>query len=629
MNRPRERLEISGVNLVFRLLFILLFSLSNSVALASGDIEKRYEAERNQLLSLPYDDRLGALQTSRAFDTSSALGKYFYDSVYMNAASGDSGYALSDKELVILKNSYPRIFLEHEIMRVWSSLAPLEEIEKELRVFAEKARESGWPRIRRLATSFLVSTLIERGRHYSAIMLMKKVSQMAVRQDHYQTVFDYPLVVLYWDMADAYYWSGNYHQADVYCRKFQSILPDDDYNRMQGDLCRARNQYKLGNYQVMLQASSAVLDEALKTGHLTLALSAQKFVSAGHLELGNTRLAKEFAEDSLRFASENEIAYPQDLFDLHNLLARSAIADSNLEAAQSHLSIMEKNSRFAKGSQFDRKLNEVRAGVAALKGDHQLEATLYKTMLEKEADPKATGAAWEDFATIADKLTAQEASLLKVKSQLDRAQSRNMTTVALFTSTLSIVGFIAFWRILKQKQKIESFSRLDHITSVSNRWHALHIIRRRLSTMDRRSDVSCVALIDVDHFKQINDQYGHDAGDDMLIHIAKLFKYQLRRQDVFGRYGGEEFVMLLNNTELSDAREKVEELRAILAAHRVEGMENVLPLRFSCGMVEVSANADISEVISQCDGLLYEAKNKGRNRTETAMYSPDQKSQRA
>nr|WP_246601179.1 GGDEF domain-containing protein [Alteromonas antoniana] len=203
-----------------------------------------------------------------------------------------------------------------------------------------------------------------------------------------------------------------------------------------------------------------------------------------------------------------------------------------------------------------------------------------------------------------------------------------MTTVALFTTTLSIVGFIAFWRILRQKQKIESFSRLDHLTSVSNRWHALDIIRRRLSTMDRRADVSCVALIDVDRFKQINDQFGHHAGDDMLIHIAKLFKYQIRRQDVFGRYGGEEFVMLLDNTELHDARQKVEELRTILAAHRVAGMESVLPLRFSCGLVEVSANADISDVISQCDSLLYKAKNNGRNRTEAAVYTPGQTHQR-
>ena len=613
---------------MLRLLFFLFFICGVFAAQATSDIENRYETERDRLLSLPYDDRLSALKASDVFDTTSVLGKYFYDSVYLNAARTDSGFTLSDTELATLKSSYPRIFLEHEIMRVWSSLAPFEKMQRELQAFADLARENGWPRIERLAISFLVSTLIEQGRHYSAIMLMEEVSQMAVRQDHYQTVFDYPLVVLYWDMADAYYWSGNYHQADIYCQKFQNIVPDDAYNQMQGELCKARNQYKLGNYQAMLQASSAVLDEAKKTGHLTLALSAEKFISAGHFELGNIRLAKEFADSALRFANENELAYPEDLFDIHYLLARAAAANDDLDAAVSHLSVMENNSRYATGSQFDRKLNEVRAEVAALQGNHKLEASLYKAMLEEERDPDAAAVAWEDFSSIADKLTAQEASLLKVKSQLDRAQTRNMTTVALFTTTLSIVGFIAFWRILRQKQKIESFSRLDHLTSVSNRWHALDIIRRRLSTMDRRSDVSCVALIDVDRFKQINDQFGHDAGDDMLIHIAKLFKYQIRRQDVFGRYGGEEFVMLLDNTELHDARQKVEELRTILAAHRVAGMESVLPLRFSCGLVEVSANADISDVISQCDSLLYKAKNNGRNRTEAAVYTPGQTHQR-
>ncbi len=623
--------ETSGIeDIVFRLLVIFFFlMLSISAARAESEIEIRYEAERDRVLSFPYDERLQALEKSDVFDTSTPLGKYFYDSVYINSAGGESGYSLTDDDLTSLQKAFPRIYLEQEIMRVWTSLAPLAEMESDLQSFADIAEDNQWHRLKRLATSFLVSTRIEQGHYYSAIMLMEEVSQDAVNQDHYQTVFDYPLVVLYWDMADAYYWSGNYHQAEIYCLKFQNIVADDDFNRLQGELCKARNQFKLGNYQSTLQTSSAVLEEARRTGHLTLALSAQKFIAAGHLELGNTQLAREFAENSLRFADEHELSFPEDLFAIHYILAGSALAENKKDDAVTHLQIMESNSRESQGAHMDEKLNIIRAGVAALQGNHKLEASLYKKMLDRKENPKAAAVAWDDFSAIADKLSSQEASLLQVKSQLDRAQSRNMTTVALFTTTLSIVGFIAFWRILRQKQKIESFSRLDHLTSVSNRWHALDIIRRRLATMDRRSDVSCVALIDVDRFKQINDQFGHDAGDDMLIHIAKLFKYQIRRQDVFGRYGGEEFVMLLDNTQLEDAITKVEELRGILASHRVEGMESILPLRFSCGLVEVSANADISDVISQCDSLLYQAKHNGRNRTEAAQYSPEKQRQPA
>lgn len=612
-----------------RHLFILFFFLFGAFTVhASGDVESRYEAERSRILSLPYDARLNALEKGKVFDTSTVLGKYFYDTVYTNAAAGENGFELNDTELAELKETSPRLFLEQQMMQVWSSLAPLDDMAADFQAFASQAEENGWPRIQRLATSFLVSTLIDQGHYYSAIMIMQDASQHAVNQDHYQTVFDYPLVMLYWDMANAYYWSGNYHQAEFYCLKFQKAVPDD-YNRLQGELCKARNQFRLANYQSVLQTSSAVLDEAQGMGHLALVLSAQKFIAMGHLELGNVSLAQQFARDSLRFIHERDLAFPDDLFAIHYILARSAIAQEDTDSALSHLAIMESNSRESQGAQMTKKLNTIRAEVAALQGNFQLQASIYKSMLAHREDPKAAAVAWEDFSAIADKLSAQETSLLQVKSQLDRAQTRNMTTIALFTTTLSIVTFIAFWRILRQKQKIESFSRLDHLTSVSNRWHALDIIRRRVSTMDRRSDVSCVAIIDVDHFKQINDQFGHNAGDGILIHIAKLFKYQIRRQDVFGRYGGEEFIVLLDNTHLEDGKRKIEELRSLLASQYIEGMESVLPLRFSCGLVEVSSNVDINDVVNQCDELLYSAKRNGRNRTEAALYSTPVESKRA
>lgn len=606
-------MHLKSLLLVFSLLF---------TAQAYADVVDDYQQERSRLLSLKFADRYNALQQSKVFNTDTPLGKYFYNTVHTNTSKFADYYTLSEEEQASLKATFPEMYYEYRISAIMDSEDNAEPLLKELSEIKSIAQAQDWKRIARFATSVEVTIQISSGYFYSAILNMQDMIDEAPDMTHMETVYDYPLVLLYKDMAEAYYQAGNYPEADLMCGKYADYLPDDLYTQLEGKLCQVRTQVKMHDYKSALQVSMNVLQVAQHNDLDLLTVSAYTFISKIYLEMGDTALGRSYAQQGIEFCDTSDHEVPADYYYLYYLLAEASVDESNPEQASHYLSLM----RDIRGAPNDNAvLNakewEIEAGIAKLQGDYKRLATVYEAMLEQRDDPAKIRAESQDFASLVEHMGIQHDSYLQVTSELNQARSKNMTTVALFTTALSAVGFIAFWRIFRQKQKIESFSRLDHLTSISNRWHATEMMNRRISAMARQNDVSCVALIDIDHFKDINDQYGHDGGDATLKYIAKLFKYQLRRKDVFGRYGGEEFVLMLDGTGLDDAIQKIEGLRRILLHVDIPEIPDLTSLRFSCGVLEVSKKADVKAVITQCDELLYQAKRSGRNKTCHGRYT--------
>lgn len=123
-----------------------------------------------------------------------------------------------------------------------------------------------------------------------------------------------------------------------------------------------------------------------------------------------------------------------------------------------------------------------------------------------------------------------------------------------------------------------------------------------------------VLLFDIDHFKKVNDTYGHDAGDDVLRQISRLIKSNIRQSDIFARHGGEEFTLLLRKTEIDIGIKTAEKLRKSIENLKIETCTGVIPVTISIGVVQFSEKAaDFDSLISLADEALYEAKDKGRN----------------
>jgi len=171
-----------------------------------------------------------------------------------------------------------------------------------------------------------------------------------------------------------------------------------------------------------------------------------------------------------------------------------------------------------------------------------------------------------------------------------------------------------------QRDAMEQLARTDSLTGVNNRRYFMELARQELERADRHGEVLSMLMIDIDHFKRINDQYGHQVGDAALQALSGWCLAAMRSFDAFGRLGGEEFAALLPRTNSVGAHEVAERLRvAVEAAEMV--LDNAQRLKFtiSIGVTTLTAEAakhknSIEMLLAQADQALYQAKLGGRNR---------------
>lgn len=162
----------------------------------------------------------------------------------------------------------------------------------------------------------------------------------------------------------------------------------------------------------------------------------------------------------------------------------------------------------------------------------------------------------------------------------------------------------------------EQAARTDELTKLSNRRDMKECMEKELYRHQRIKSHFSIILMDIDHFKQVNDTFGHDAGDAVLKDFSSLLKHLSRKVDVVSRWGGEEFLMLLPDTSLVHALAMAERLRTEVEDFSFNYEHNAIPLTMSAGVCSISQHESISSVLKQADINLYEAKQKGRNRIE-------------
>ncbi|RDV25613.1 GGDEF domain-containing protein [Alteromonas aestuariivivens] len=580
-----------------------------------------YMAERSRILSQPYAERYAALQQSSAFDVKTLLGRYFYNTVYINTSQYDPLYTFSADELSQLKQTYPQIYYEHQVFTLRFSDMEAQQIISELEEIKLFAQQKHWQRIERWATSALVDVQIGAGRYYSAIINMQSVVSHAPHFEKTETTYDYPLVVIYRDMANALYHAGDYVKSYLYCQKYGDYLPNDRFTRLESKLCKARAEFRLKNSDNALVLVAQVMNEAREHNYTYVLTNSYTFAARIHLDQGQLDLAKSYALEGLDYAQQVNHKIHGEYFYFYYVLASVYALKGDPQKAQDYYhKMLEARGPLEHDLPSDKMVMTVELQLAELRNNKDEIIALYKRLLDNRERMQDQELAWKEFSTITDRLDEKQLSLLRVKSQLDRTQSNNMTLLAIVTSTFSLVGLLLVGRLWQQKRRMESFSRMDQLTGVPNRWHATELIEQKLNSMHRRNDPFCLALIDVDHFKSINDSYGHDVGDAALIHLAKLFKYQIREEDVFGRYGGEEFILYLSDVALADAEKKLAKLQFLLEKRPLSINSSEVPLRFSAGIIEVKSQADLTHLIAQCDTLLYRAKSRGRNRSVGGRY---------
>lgn len=180
--------------------------------------------------------------------------------------------------------------------------------------------------------------------------------------------------------------------------------------------------------------------------------------------------------------------------------------------------------------------------------------------------------------------------------------------------------------VTERKQKESDLRRqatTDPLTGCMNRRALIDSMTLELQRIKRHNRDSCFMMLDIDHFKRVNDEYGHAAGDVVLKHFCTLATAALRKVDLLGRIGGEEFGILLLETNLEGGVELAERLRAALEASTVHTDGITISITVSIGVAALNPDdRDPDQVLARADQALYRAKTKGRNRVEPSMEAP-------
>ena len=164
-------------------------------------------------------------------------------------------------------------------------------------------------------------------------------------------------------------------------------------------------------------------------------------------------------------------------------------------------------------------------------------------------------------------------------------------------------------------EEIYRLMTVDGLTQVHNRRYFLEALEREISRCHRYGRALTLVMFDIDHFKAINDTYGHLAGDAVLRQLCQVVKAKIRREDLLARYGGEEFGILLPEIDWDNARTTADKIRRLVEKTPFRFEDTRIPVTISLGVAECTTECkDPNELIKLSDEYLYEAKNTGRNK---------------
>lgn len=204
---------------------------------------------------------------------------------------------------------------------------------------------------------------------------------------------------------------------------------------------------------------------------------------------------------------------------------------------------------------------------------------------------------------------------------LQPISSNALLAVHVFNLTVvfCMFSYLALFYVITVTRAHKSLARMattDSLTGLFNRRHMIALTEKVLARHHRRPSNLTLMLMDIDHFKQINDKYGHDTGDRVLEGLSHLLKRSMREQDFIGRWGGEEFLAVLPDTDLDQAAETAERIRKAIDALETESEDHKVRVSLSIGITQYRDEEVLSNAIARADYALYKGKSAGRNRVE-------------
>lgn len=194
----------------------------------------------------------------------------------------------------------------------------------------------------------------------------------------------------------------------------------------------------------------------------------------------------------------------------------------------------------------------------------------------------------------------------------------SLPVIMLYPLLFARVSYQTAIKLAEHKRRLQAMSSRDGMTGVYNRRHWEILLRNEFDHSRRHHREATLLIIDIDHFKSINDTWGHDVGDEAIIALTRQLQITLRGSDIIGRFGGDEFAVIMCGTPADSAITAMSRVHERLNTLRLPGAPQVM-LRISVGVAPLTPQiGHYREWLKSADMALYKAKNAGRNRTEVA-----------
>ncbi len=241
----------------------------------------------------------------------------------------------------------------------------------------------------------------------------------------------------------------------------------------------------------------------------------------------------------------------------------------------------------------------------------------------------ASGEGRRSVDLILGELDAFEAEERRLLAERQAARERMARDAEVYEALLSIVGVgllvAGLWSAFVMRQslareaaarrELERHATTDELTGLANRREALAALSRLIAGERRNGRPLSLAILDIDHFKRINDTFGHPTGDEVIRRVGQIATEIMREQDLVGRLGGEEFIVILPDTNATEAMVACDRLRAIVAQTRLSlECGQTAAVTLSAGVAQMAPGDDQGKLIAKADAALYRAKTAGRDR---------------
>lgn len=411
------------------------------------------------------------------------------------------------------------------------------------------------------------------------------------------------------------------HDSVQHFASYSEAFKNNNYYLLALD-CLSRNYIALGQDQQAIKYIKRYQEFALLKGDKGASFYINVFMAQFYNGLKQTDLAALAINNAKQFT--NPILNQQDWFDLKVQEIEIEITRSNLVLASQLARDAEQQLPAHNSDWKAQKLNLylLLADIYARQNQFEKafgylnEAVEIKQDIDNNSSESMSMANY--FNTVINhqktKLVQQQAQI--VTAQLERKTTYNywLSFLSLGLVTLALALFVILRKLLKQNNEIRESSIRDGLTGILNRQGFYDSVNAQIKLLKRQDSGGTVCLIDLDYFKQINDNYGHDIGDKVLQWFGSNLTKVLRESDICARYGGEEFIIFCPNTDLQGASQVIQKLRNMnfTSANEIPVLEK--PISFSAGISYFNGNSSLDEAIKTSDQLLYDAKRQGRDR---------------